>query len=97
MDQCLPALSCCLKEESSSKRKSSLSDCLKTIGARDIVPGVEEDEEGSSRLAYKVRAALAGLLEVSDAIQEGRMRTEFCAMCYAFMLDYILTLDILGS
>lgn len=86
MDRCLPALSCCLKEESSSKRKSSLSDCLKTIGARDIVPGVEEDAEGSSRLAYKVRAALAGLLEVSDAIQERRKRTEFCAMCYAFML-----------
>lgn len=36
------------------------------------MPGVDEDEEGSSRLAYKVRAALAGLLEVSDAIQEGR-------------------------
>lgn len=62
MDRCLPALSCCLKEESSSKRKSSLSDCLKTIGARDIVPCVEVVEEGSSRLAYKVRAALVGLL-----------------------------------
>lgn len=70
MDRCLPALSCCLKEESSSKRKSSLSDCLKTIGALDIVPCVEVVEEGSSRLAYKVRAALAGLLEVSDAIRE---------------------------
>lgn len=74
MDRCLPALSCCLKEISSSKRKSSLSDCLKTIGARDIVPCVEVVEEGSSRLAYKVRAALAGLLEVSDAIREGRQR-----------------------
>lgn len=80
MDRCLPALSCCLEEESSSKRKSSLSDCLKTIGARDIVPCDEEDEEGSSRLAYKVRAALAGLLEVSDAIREGRKRVEVCAM-----------------
>lgn len=79
MDRCLPALSCCLREESSSKRKSSLSDCLKTIGARDIVPCDEEDE-GSSRLAYKVRAALAGWLEVSDAIGEGRKRVEFCAM-----------------
>lgn len=74
MDQFLPALSCCLKEESSTKRKSSLSDCLKTIGARDIVPCVEEVEEGSSKFAYKVRAAFAGLAEVSDAIQEGRKK-----------------------
>lgn len=78
MDQCLPALSCCLEEKSSSKRKSSFSDCLKTIGARDIVPCMGEVvEEGSSRFAYKVRPAFGGLLEVSDAIQEGRMWTEF--------------------
>ncbi len=44
------------------------------------MPCDEEDEEGSSRLAYKVRAALAGLLEVSDAIREGRKRVEVCAM-----------------
>lgn len=77
MDRCLPALSCCLNEESSSKRKSSLADCLKTMGARDIVPCVEEVEEGSSKLAYKVRAALAGLLEISDAIQMRRKRADY--------------------
>lgn len=76
MDRCLPALSCCLNEESSSTRKSSPADCLKTIGARDIVPCVEEVEEGSSRLAYNVRAALGGLLEVSDAIRNRRKRGE---------------------
>lgn len=53
------------------------------------MPCDEEDEEGSSRLAYKVRAALAGLLEVSDAIREGRKRVEGCAMCYVGGLYYV--------
>lgn len=68
MDQCLPALSCCLDEKSSSERKSSLAVCLKTIGARDMVPLGEEVEEDSSKLAYRVRPALGGLLEASNAI-----------------------------
>lgn len=40
------------------------------------MPCVEEVEEGSSRLAYKVSAALGGLLEVSDAIRNRRKRGE---------------------
>lgn len=49
------------------------------------MPCVEEVEEGSSRLAYKVRAALAGLLELSDAIRERKKRADFCAMCYEYV------------
>lgn len=45
------------------------------------MPCVEEVEEGSRRLAYKVRAALVGLLDVSDAIRKGRNRAYSCAVC----------------
>lgn len=45
------------------------------------MPCGEEMEEGSSRLAYRVRAALAGLLETSDAILRRRgLATVLCAM-----------------
>lgn len=81
MDRILPALSCCLDERSASRRESFLEVCLKTIGARDIVPCGEEMEEGSSRLAYRVRAVLAGLLETSDAILRRRgLATVLCAI-----------------
>lgn len=46
------------------------------------MPCVEEEvEEGSSRLAYKVRGALAGLLEVSDAIRNRKKRADYGGMC----------------
>ena len=46
----LPALSCCLLAADSSDFDSSSAGCLKTTGARDIVPGALE-ESGSRRFA----------------------------------------------
>ncbi len=51
-DLYLPALICCFWAGPSSGRESSPWDCLKTTGARDMVPGVVvDDDEGSRRLA----------------------------------------------
>lgn len=66
----LPALICCFEADAPSCRESSPAICLKTTGARDIVPGVVTYVGGSRRLAYNERPPFAGLFKLSGAIQK---------------------------
>jgi len=50
-DLYLPALSCCFCADVTSWRTSSPAGCLKTTGAREIVPGAAGLDEESSKLA----------------------------------------------
>lgn len=65
----LPAFSCCFEADAASCRDASSVICLKTTGARDIVPGVEAFARGSRRFAYNERAPFAGLFKFSGPIR----------------------------